>query len=173
LNVRVEAQRTHRPQYIVAVNRLALLLDAFVTRLRRDEANKLGHALLDRLLGILADLGVRGQDRLHDSGDVRDGQIPILLAGLGRSTGTVIPVVVVHIIIIIVVVTINIIIISSSIGIRIHRPHRSHAAHHPETSHTAAHATEIGHPSQRIHIVHIIHLLSPSSSFPAKQELTK
>lgn len=63
VDVLVEAQRAHRPQDVVPVDGLTLLALALVARLGRDEAHKLAHALLDRVLPVLSHLGV-GRQRL-------------------------------------------------------------------------------------------------------------
>ncbi|RRT62948.1 hypothetical protein B296_00004098 [Ensete ventricosum] len=109
LDVLLKPQRRHRPQQIVPVDRLPLLLLASVTRptssptieinekpkrqktnnqsrrnrtpisLAGDEADKLGDALLHGLLGVLGDLGVGGESLLHDPDDIGDREEPILL----------------------------------------------------------------------------------------------
>jgi hypothetical protein len=80
-DVGLEAERGHGPEQVVAVDGLALLALALVGGLPRDEADELRHALLHRLLGLLGDLGVRGQRLLHDARHVRDRQEPVLLLG--------------------------------------------------------------------------------------------
>ena len=54
-----------------------------------DEGDKLGEALLHRLLGVLGNLGVGRQHPLHDAADVGDGQVAVLVpawrAGEGQA----------------------------------------------------------------------------------------
>ena len=59
-----------------------------------DEADELGDALLDGLLGVLGDLAVLRHRAAHDAANVGDRQVPILLlpsvaaaAGLRRALG--------------------------------------------------------------------------------------
>lgn len=59
--------------------RLPLFLLALVRRLRRYEANELGHALLHQVLGLSGDLRVLVQHVLHYLGDVRNWQILFVL----------------------------------------------------------------------------------------------
>nr|GMC77124.1 hypothetical protein TorRG33x02_100610 [Ipomoea batatas] len=79
LDVLLEAERSHRPEKIVAVDRFPLLSLALVGRLAGDEADELRHALLHRLLGVLRDLRVRRQRLLHDPAHVGYRQEPVLL----------------------------------------------------------------------------------------------
>jgi hypothetical protein len=97
IDVVLEAERGHGPEQVVAVDGLALLALALVGGLPGDEGDELGHALLHRLLGVLADLGVRRQRLLHDPAHVRDRQEPVLLtrrrqltAGVARAAGVVV-----------------------------------------------------------------------------------
>jgi len=53
LHVVLEAQSRHRPQKIVAVDRLSLFALALVGGLAGDEADEFRHALLHRLLRVL------------------------------------------------------------------------------------------------------------------------
>jgi hypothetical protein len=79
VDVVLEAERGHGPEQVVAVDGLALLALALVGGLPGDEGDELGHALLYRLLGVVADLGVRRQRLLHDRAHVRDRKEPVLL----------------------------------------------------------------------------------------------
>jgi hypothetical protein len=90
VDVVVEAEGAEGPADVVAVDGLALLLAALVGGLAGDEADELGDALLHGLLGLLGDLGVGGQDLLHDAPDVGDGQQPVLLLDLLGSTCSVV-----------------------------------------------------------------------------------
>lgn len=56
LHVHVEAQRGHGKQDVFPVDGLPLLLVAALARLRRDEADKFAHTLLDTLLRVFGDL---------------------------------------------------------------------------------------------------------------------
>lgn len=60
LIVSLEAQNLDRWQYILPVDRLPLLVLALLAGLARNERNKLRHALLNSLLGVLGDFGVFG-----------------------------------------------------------------------------------------------------------------
>lgn len=62
LHVHVEAQRGHGEQDVLPVDGLPLLLVAALARLRRDEADKLAHALLHALLGIFGNLWETGTE---------------------------------------------------------------------------------------------------------------
>ena len=57
LRIVLEPKRGHGVQNVLPPDRLALLHVAFFGRLGRDEADELGHALLDALFGVLGDLG--------------------------------------------------------------------------------------------------------------------
>uniref|UniRef100_A0A8R7QTT6 Uncharacterized protein n=1 Tax=Triticum urartu TaxID=4572 RepID=A0A8R7QTT6_TRIUA len=80
LDVVVEAEAAHGPEHVLGGDGLALLALAPLVGLPRDEADVLGHALLDRLLGVVRDLGVRRQHAAHDADHVRDRHQPVLLA---------------------------------------------------------------------------------------------
>jgi hypothetical protein len=82
VDVVVEAEGAEGPADVVAVDGLALLLVALVGGLAGDEADELGDALLNGLLGLLGDLGVGGQDLLHDAAHVGDGKKAVLLLDL-------------------------------------------------------------------------------------------
>lgn len=107
IDVIFKPQRHHRPEQIVAVDRLSLLPLAFIARpirhtsrsqqklksrflptnlMRRsdfllagDEADELGDAFLHGFLGIFRDLAVGWNALLHDAADVRDREKSILL----------------------------------------------------------------------------------------------
>ena len=83
LHVLVEAQGAHGPQYVVTIDRLALLLQALVRGLRRDERDELRNALLDRFLGFFCYFRILGQSVLHYSGNVGNGQVSILMNWFG------------------------------------------------------------------------------------------
>jgi len=67
-----KAERDHRVQDVLAADRLALLELALLRRLGRDEADKLRHALLHALLGVLCDFGRGRHGVLHDARNVGD-----------------------------------------------------------------------------------------------------
>ena len=48
-----------------------------------DEADKLGNAFLDRVLGVLGDFAVGRKSLFHDPADVGDREVPVLLADVG------------------------------------------------------------------------------------------
>ena len=52
-----------------------------------DEADELGDALLDNLLGVLSDLPISRQPSFHDSAYVRNRKKPVLLADVRRRPG--------------------------------------------------------------------------------------
>ncbi|KAI3441099.1 uncharacterized protein J3R85_002773 [Psidium guajava] len=78
-DVVLEAKGGHGPEEVVAIDGLALLALALVRGLAGDEADELRDALLDGLLGLLGDLGVRGEGPLHDPAHVGNRQEPVLL----------------------------------------------------------------------------------------------
>ncbi|KAK3411591.1 hypothetical protein EUGRSUZ_I00332 [Eucalyptus grandis] len=78
-NVVLEAEGGHGPEEVVAVDGLALLTLALVRGLPGDEADELRDTLLDGLLGLLGDLGVRREGPLHDPAHVGDRQESVLL----------------------------------------------------------------------------------------------
>mmetsp|Transcript_12965 Transcript_12965/g.55332 ORF Transcript_12965/g.55332 Transcript_12965/m.55332 type:complete len:218 (+) Transcript_12965:1950-2603(+) len=82
LDVLLESERAHGPQQVVAVDGLALFALALIARLAGDEADELRDALLDRLLGVLGDLRVRGQRLLHDATDVGNWQEAVLFSNV-------------------------------------------------------------------------------------------
>jgi hypothetical protein len=79
VDVVVEAEAAHGPEHVLGGDGLALLALAPLVGLPRDEADVLGHALLDRLLGVVRDLGVRRQHAPHDADHVRDRHQTVLL----------------------------------------------------------------------------------------------
>ncbi|RWR89853.1 hypothetical protein CKAN_01892500 [Cinnamomum micranthum f. kanehirae] len=79
LNIFFETKSRHRPQKIVAVDRLPLLSLAFVRCFAGDEADELGRALLNSLFGFFRYLGVRREGFLHDATHVGNGEETILL----------------------------------------------------------------------------------------------
>lgn len=79
LNVIVKPELAHRPQHVLSSDGLPLLALATVVGFTGDEADVLGNAFLDGLLGIVRYLGVRGQDFAHDPDHVGDGHEPVLL----------------------------------------------------------------------------------------------
>lgn len=80
LDVVVEAELAHGPENVLGGDGLALLALAAVVGLAGDEADVLGHALLDGLLGVVGDLGMRGENLAHDSDHVGYRHEPVLLA---------------------------------------------------------------------------------------------
>jgi len=72
LRVVFKAERDHRVQDVLAADRLALLELALLRSLGRDEADKLRHALLHALLGVLRDFGSGWHSVLHDARHVRN-----------------------------------------------------------------------------------------------------
>ena len=80
LDVVVETQLAHGPEDILGSDGLALLTLAPVVGLPRDEADELGHALLDCFLGIVGYFGVRREDFAHDSDHVGNWHEPVLLS---------------------------------------------------------------------------------------------
>lgn len=94
LDVVVEPELAHGPQHVFRGDGLALLALAAVVGLAGDEADVLGHALLDGLLGVVGDLGVGRKDLAHDPDHVGDRHEPVLLPddafgffGAGSSAG--------------------------------------------------------------------------------------
>lgn len=83
LDVLVEAQGTHGPQYVVTIDRFPLLLQALVRGLRRDEGDELRNGLLDGLLGILCYLCILRQGVFHYPGNVGNGQVSVLVYWFG------------------------------------------------------------------------------------------
>ena len=71
LRIVLEAEVGHGVEDVLAANRLALLDLALLRRLRRDEADELGDALLHALLGLLRDLRRPRHRRLHYPRHVR------------------------------------------------------------------------------------------------------
>lgn len=76
VQVALEPQRIDRPEQILPVDGLALLVFTLLAGLARDERYELRHALLNRLLGVFCDLSVLWQRLLHDAADVGDWQEP-------------------------------------------------------------------------------------------------
>ena len=72
LRIVFKPERNHRVQYVLAADRLALLQLALLRRLGRDETDKLRHAFLHALLGVLRDFGRWRYGILHDTRDVCD-----------------------------------------------------------------------------------------------------
>jgi hypothetical protein len=66
VDILVKTECAHSPQYIIAVDRFALLSLALVAGLGRNEADKLAHAFLNRVLSVLCDLGVVWQGLCSD-----------------------------------------------------------------------------------------------------------
>lgn len=96
LDVVVEPELAHGPQHVLGGDGLALLALAAVVGLAGDEADVLGHAFLDGLLGVVGDLGVRGKDLAHDPDHVGYRHEAVLLAddafrvvGSGRDGGSI------------------------------------------------------------------------------------
>lgn len=79
LDVVVEAKLAHGPEDILRGDGLALLSLASLVGLAGDEADVLRHAFLDRLLGIIRDLGMGWQHLPHDTDHVGDWHEPVLL----------------------------------------------------------------------------------------------
>jgi len=79
VDVVVETELAHGPEDVLRGDGLALLALAAVVGLAGDEADVLRHALLDRLLGVVGDLGMRREDLAHDADHVRDWHEPVLL----------------------------------------------------------------------------------------------
>ena len=84
IHVVLEAQGSHGPEKIVAVDRLPLLLLALIGSLSCYEADELRHALLHRLLRLLRYLRVRRQRLLHDPAHVCYWEEPVLLPATGQ-----------------------------------------------------------------------------------------
>mmetsp|Transcript_6719 Transcript_6719/g.24225 ORF Transcript_6719/g.24225 Transcript_6719/m.24225 type:complete len:236 (-) Transcript_6719:121-828(-) len=80
LHVVLEAEGGHRPQQVLPIDGFPLLPLALVAGLTRDEGDELRDALLHGLLRVLGYLGVVRKRFLHNSRDIRDGQIPVLLS---------------------------------------------------------------------------------------------
>lgn len=76
VDVTLEAQGIDRPQQILPIDSLALLILALLAGLARDEGDKLRDALLDSFLGVFGDLGVLGERLLHDATDIGDREKP-------------------------------------------------------------------------------------------------
>ena len=72
LRIIFKPERNHRVEDILAPDRLSLLQLALLRRLGRDEADKLGHALLHALLGVLRDFCRRRHGVLHDTRNIRN-----------------------------------------------------------------------------------------------------
>ena len=72
LRIIFKAERDHRVQDVLPADRLSLLQLALLRRLGRDEADKLGHALLHALLGVLSNFRRRRHGVLHDTRNIRD-----------------------------------------------------------------------------------------------------
>lgn len=68
----LKAKRNHRVENILAADRLSLLKLALLRRFGRDEADKLGHALLHALLGIFRDFSRWRHGVLHDARNIRN-----------------------------------------------------------------------------------------------------
>lgn len=79
----MKPQSSHRPQKVISVDCFPLLLLALIAGLASDEADELGNALLNGVLGVLGDLAVGGKDLLHDAADVGDGKVAVLLTDVG------------------------------------------------------------------------------------------
>lgn len=70
LRIILKAERNHRVENILAADRLSLLKLALLRRLGRDEADKLGHALLHALLGVFRDFSRWRHGVLHDTRNI-------------------------------------------------------------------------------------------------------
>lgn len=70
LRIILKAERNHRVENILATDRLPLLKLALLRRFGRDEADKLGHALLHALLGIFRDFSRWRHGVLHDTRNI-------------------------------------------------------------------------------------------------------
>lgn len=79
LDVVVEPQLAHGPEHVLGSDGLALLALATLVGLAGDEADVLGDALLDGLLCIVGDLGMRREDLAHDPYHVGNRHEPVLL----------------------------------------------------------------------------------------------
>lgn len=88
LDIVVEAELVHGPQHVLGGDGLALLSLAPLVGLAGDEADVLGDALLDHLLGVVRDLGVGRQHPAHDADHVGDRHEAILLTHDGRGGGS-------------------------------------------------------------------------------------
>ena len=66
----LKAERNHCIENILAADRLSLLKLALLRRFGRDEADKLGHALLHALLGIFRDFSRWRHGVLHDTRNI-------------------------------------------------------------------------------------------------------
>ena len=82
-----KAERNHRVENVLAADRLSLLELALLRRLGRDEANKLGHALLHALLGVLRDFCRRRHGILHDTRNIRNLFVCFFDGGGGGDDG--------------------------------------------------------------------------------------
>ncbi|PKA59815.1 hypothetical protein AXF42_Ash011940 [Apostasia shenzhenica] len=78
-DVVVEAELAHGPEHVLRRDRLPLLPLAPLVRLAGDEADVLRHALLDRLLRVVGDLGVGREHLPHDPDHVGDRHEAVLL----------------------------------------------------------------------------------------------
>lgn len=89
LHVVVEAELAHGPQHVVGGDGLALLALAALVGLAGDEADVLGDALLDGLLGVVGDLCMGRKDTAHDAYDVGYGHVLVLFSHhANRSAGS-------------------------------------------------------------------------------------
>lgn len=79
VHVVLEAQPAHGPDYVFGTDGHAMLPLATLVGLASDKGYVFRGALLDRIFGVVGSLGVHRQDAAHDTNDVGDRQVMILL----------------------------------------------------------------------------------------------
>lgn len=85
LNVIVKAELGHGPQHVLGGDSLALLALATVIGFTSDEANVLRHTLLYSLLGVVRYFRMRRENPPHNSDDVGNRHVLVLLPDHTRA----------------------------------------------------------------------------------------